>query len=89
MPLSKLMNRDFKPPDLDTLDEVTYCINCVDQISGRVGSFVCDASMFEKTGTHWAIGPVCLTVDALFDYLREKGFEEYSATSMFTVRRKR
>lgn len=87
MPLSKRINRDYQPPDLAMLDEVTFCINCTDQVSGRAGSFVFDEALYKSTGAHFAVSEVFLTVDGLFDHLREKGFTQFSTTAMFTVRR--
>jgi hypothetical protein len=88
VPFAKsLLNKDYIPPDIDTLDEVTYAINVVDQRTGVIGSMVFDEEMYRLTGTHWSVSPVCMSVDALFDYLRERGFTEHSDSSMFTVRR--
>lgn len=87
MPLSKRINRDYQPPNLGTLDEVVYCLNCVDQITGMIGSFVFDEELYKSTGAHFAITEVFLTVDGLLDYLREQGFTEHPRDVMLTVRR--
>lgn len=81
------LNKDYIPPDLSTLDEVVYCINCTDQVSGRQGSFIFDEALYKSTGTHFAISEVFLTVDGMFDYMREVGFTDHPRDEMLTVRR--
>jgi hypothetical protein len=87
MPLSKRINADYVPPNLSNMEEVTYCLNCVDQTSGKIGSFVFDEALYESTGAHFAITEVFLTIDGLLDYLRGEGFIEHPRDVMLTVRR--
>lgn len=90
MPFTRaLLNKDYVPPDISKLDEVTYCINCIDQVSGRQGSFIFDDEMYRATGTHWAMSDIFLTVDGLFDALRGMGFTQHSESELFTVRREK
>lgn len=86
-PIKNLLNKDYVPPPLASLDEVTYCLSCVDQRTGEIGYFAFDEALYLSTGAHFAITPVCFTVDVLLDYLREQGFTEHPRDAMLTVRR--
>lgn len=87
--LKSLLNKDYQPPNLSELDEVVYCLNCVNQVDGKIGVFAFDDTLYKSTGTHFAITEVFMTVDGLLDFLRGEGFTEHPREEMLTVRRQK
>ena len=77
----------FMVPSLSSLQEVTYAINALDQVSLRVGTFAFDDNMYELTGSFFAISPVYDSVDAFYDAMRAAGFTQHSYEKAFTISR--
>ena len=69
------------------VDEISYCINCLDQLSRTRGTFAYDEGYYSMGLGHYAISPVFDSVDDFYFWGREEGFTYHKLGTLFGMSR--
>lgn len=74
-------------PCVEDMNTITYCVNCVDEATGKRGTFVYDEALYNYNMGHWAISPVFQDIIKFYEWAREKGFAYHREGELLTMGR--
>lgn len=67
------------------LEEIHYCINCVDATTERRGNFAYDVNLAERGLGLFAISPIFDTVDEFYSWAKGQGYIFHSTRHPFVM----
>ncbi len=68
------------------LQEIHYCVNCIDVCSGTKGTFAYDVGLMSRCGMV-AISPIFEDVMQFYLWAKGQGFRYHNLTQMFVLTR--
>lgn len=74
-------------PLVEDLDTISYAINCVDESSGKRGTFVYDQGLYDKGMGMWAISPLFQDIGNFYQWTKVKGFVHHRQGEMLVISR--
>lgn len=74
--------------ELEDLEQINYCINCVEASTGFRGTFAYDEQLYDWGFGFWAISPIFSRVECFYVWAKEEGFLFHRLGEMCTMSRK-
>lgn len=62
-------------PNFEYMEQVTYCLNELDEETYTLGIFIYDSERYSVTGKYWALSPMFDSLDECLDWCRSKGYK--------------